>query len=476
MSSSGSEDVRALDAAMRHARAYLAELGATPVGATVELETLRGRLGKPLAEEGVAPDLVIDELARDASAGLVGSAGGRFFGWVIGGSLPAAIGADWLATIWDQNAALHACGPAAGVVEEVAGAWLKDVLRLPAASSFAFVTGCQMAHVTCLAAARHALLAERGWDVEVQGLAGAPAPRILVGETGHGSIERAVGLLGLGRRNITRLATDRLGRIEPADLARALAGTQQPAIVVVQAGDICTGAFDDFATLIPIARRHGAWVHVDGAFGLWAAASPRYRSLVRGASAAQSWATDGHKWLNVPFDCGYAFVGDPLAHHAAVSHRASYLTHATDARDQLDWNPDWSRRARGFSTYAALRQLGRGGIAELVERCCGHARTLSRGLSTLPGAELVSEPIINQALIRFCDRRPAAGEADHDRRTDQVIDAVNATGEAFFSGSTWRGRRVMRISVCNWRTSEDDVERAVAATAQVLRSLQPDAG
>jgi glutamate/tyrosine decarboxylase-like PLP-dependent enzyme len=456
---------------MRHAQVYLAGLGAAPVAAPVDLETLRGRLGKPLAEHGMAPDAVIDELVRDASAGLLGSAGGRFFGWVIGGALPAAVGADLLATIWDQNAALHACSPAAGVVEEIAAAWLKDLLRLPAASSFAFVTGCQMAHVTCLAAARHALLQARGWDVEAQGLAGAPAVRLLASEARHGSIERAVGLLGLGRQNITPLATDALGRIAPADLERALAGVPpQPTIVILQAGDICTGAFDDFATLVPIARRHGAWVHVDGAFGLWVAVSPRYRSLVDGASAAHSWATDGHKWLNVPFDCGYAFVSDPPAHRAAVSHRASYLTHATDARDQLDWNPDWSRRARGFSTYAALRQLGRSGIAELVERSCGHARTLARGLAALPGAELVAEPIINQALVRFRDPRPGADEADHDRHTDRVIDAINATGEAFFTGGTWRGRRAMRISVCNWRTSEDDVARAIAATATVLRA------
>jgi glutamate/tyrosine decarboxylase-like PLP-dependent enzyme len=459
---------------MRHAQAYLAELGATPVGATVDLETLRGRLGKPLAEHGVAADAVIDELARDASAGLLGSAGGRFFGWVIGGSLPAAIGADWLATIWDQNAALYACSPAAAVAEEIAGAWLKDLLRLPAASSFAFVTGCQMAHVTCLAAARHALLEARGWDVEAQGLAGAPAVRVLANAGCHGSIARAAGLLGLGRQNITLLATDALGRVEPADLARALADApQQPTIVILQAGDICTGAFDDFATLVPIARRHGAWVHIDGAFGLWAAASPRYRSLVDGAATADSWATDGHKWLNVPFDCGYAFVNDPPAHRAAVSHRASYLTHATDARDQLDWNPDWSRRGRGFSTYAALRQLGRRGVAELVERSCDHARALARGLGALRGAEMVAAPIINQALIRFLDPRPGAGEADHDGHTDRVIDAINATGEAFFTGGTWRGRRVMRISVCNWRTSEDDVARAVAAAAAVLRSPVP---
>ncbi len=455
---------------MRQARTYLAALGATPVAATVDLETLRRRLDRPFIEHGVAPDVVIDELARDAAAGLLGSAGGRFFGWVIGGSLPAAVGADWLATAWDQNAAMHACSPAAGVVEEIAGAWLKDLLQLPAVSSFAFVTGCQMAHVTCLAAARHALLAGRGWDVEARGLASAPAPRILVGATHHGSIERAAGLLGLGRQSIASLAIDDLGRIEPAGLARALADSSQPTIVVVQAGDICTGAFDDFATLIPLARRHGAWVHVDGAFGLWAAASPRYRSLVHGIAAAHSWATDGHKWLNVPFDCGYAFVGDPQAHRAAVSHHASYLTHAIDARDQLDWNPDWSRRARGFSTYAALRQLGRGGVASLVERSCAHADRLARGLAALPDAELVSAPIINQALVRFRDRRPGASEADHDRRTDQVIDAINATGEAFFTGSTWRGRRVMRISVCNWRTTEADVARAIAAADLVLRA------
>jgi len=474
MSPDGSEDRRTLEVTLRHAQAYLAELGASPVGATADLATLRRRLGKPLAEHGVAPDAVIDELVADAGAGLLGSAGGRFFGWVLGGSLPAAIGADWLATIWDQNAALHACSPAAGVAEEVAGRWLQDLLRLPADSSFGFVTGCQMAHVTCLAAARHALLGAHGWDVEAQGLAGAPAVRILASDVHHGSIERAVALLGLGRQNITPLATDALGRVEPAQLARALAAApQRPAIVVLQAGDICTGAFDDFATLIPMARRAGAWVHIDGAFGLWAAASPRYRHLVGGVEAAHSWATDGHKWLNVPFDCGYAFVADPPAHRAAVSHRASYLTHAADARDQLDWNPDWSRRARGFSTYAALRQLGRTGVAALVERCCDHAGALARGLGALPEAELITSPIINQALVRFRDPRGGAGEADHDRRTDQVIDAINATGEAFFSGATWRGRRVMRISVCNWRTNDDDVARAIAATAGVLRAHPP---
>jgi glutamate/tyrosine decarboxylase-like PLP-dependent enzyme len=469
MTAERADDHHVLEVALRHAQAYLAELGARPAGATADLETLRRLLGKPLTERGVAPDAVIDELVRDVSAGLLGSAGGRFFGWVIGGSLPAAVAADWLTTIWDQNAALYACSPAAAVAEEVAGSWLKELLGIPAVASFAFVTGCQIAHVTGLAAARHALLRAHGWDVEAHGLAGAPPIRLLVSEGRHGSIERAVGLLGLGRQHIAPLATDDLGRIEPAELERALgAAPGRPAIVVLQAGDICTGAFDDFATLIPMARRAGAWVHVDGAFGLWAAASPRHRHLVRGIEAAHSWATDGHKWLNVPFDCGYAFVAEPAAHCAAISHRASYLTHAADARDQLDWNPDWSRRARGFSTYAALRQLGRKGVAELVERSCARARALAQGLGALPDAELVTEPIINQALVRFRDPRGDT-EADHDRRTDQVIDAINASGEAFFSGATWRGRRVMRISVCNWRTSEDDVARAIAAAAAVLR-------
>ena len=459
----------ALDTAFRHARAYLAGLDSRPVAAQIDLDTLRRQLAKPLEDEGLDPAVVLDELVRDAEPGLLGSAGGRFFGWVVGGALPVALGAEWLTAAWDQNAALHACSPAAAIAEEVAGAWLKQLLRLPETSSFAFVTGCQMAHVTCLAAARHALLGQRGWDVEARGLAGAPALRLLASNQGHGSIERAAALLGLGRDNIEGLATDQAGRIETAALEQALAAApDRPTILVLQAGDITTGAFDRFAELIPLARRHGAWTHVDGAFGLWAAASPRHRALLDSVEQAQSWATDGHKWLNLPFDCGYAFVADPAAHCAALSHRASYLTHAETARDQLDWNPDWSRRARGFSTYAALRQLGRDGVAALVERCCRHAAALAEGLAALPGAELVSAPIINQAVLRFRDPRPDAGDAAHDRWTDGVIEAINRTGEAFFTGGAWQGSRIMRVSVCNWRTSDADVARAIAACRTVL--------
>jgi glutamate/tyrosine decarboxylase-like PLP-dependent enzyme len=390
---------------------------------------------------------------------------------VIGGTLPVAMAADWLTSAWDQNATISACAPAAGVAEEIAGAWLKDLLDLPAESSFAFVTGCQMAHVTCLAAARGALLSRCGWDVGEQGLAGAPKIRILANEHRHGSIDRAIGLLGLGRANIEPLKTDAVGRVDVDALDYAL-GHSNPGstILALQAGDIATGTFDRFEELIPRAKAAGAWVHIDGAFGLWARASRRYRHLTRGVELADSWATDGHKLLNVPFDCGYAFVAHSEHHKAALSLRASYLTHADDARDQIDWTPDWSRRARGFATYAALRTLGRAGVADLFDHCCERAHALAHGIGNLPGVEIVSEPVINQALVRFSDPRDGAAEADHDRRTDDVIAAVNATGEAFFTGTTWRERRVMRISVCSWRTSASDIDRAVAAVRTVLRS------
>jgi aromatic-L-amino-acid decarboxylase len=265
------------------------------------------------------------------------------------------------------------------------------------------------------------------------------------------------------------LPVDDDGRLRPETLAAEIEReADRPAIVLLQAGDLNTGAYDPFAELIPIAKRHGAWVHVDGAMGLWAAASLRLRHLLNGAELADSWATDGHKWLNVPYDCGYAFVRDRESHRASMSHRESYLIHDAEARDQMDWNPEWSRRARGFSTYAALRQLGRGGVAALVQRCCDHARALVLGIGALPGAEVVWEPRINQGLVRFLDPSPAATEADHDRWTDRVIGRINASGEAFFGGTTWRGRRAMRVSVSNWQTSEADVARVVKAVESIL--------
>jgi glutamate/tyrosine decarboxylase-like PLP-dependent enzyme len=444
-------------------------LDETTVAATTDLQTLRSRIGKELGRAGIPPDQVVADLLEDVRGGLLGSAGGRFFGWVIGGVLPAALGADWLTSAWQQNAAMYACSPAASVVEETVGGWLKDVLRLPPTASLALVSGCQMAHVTCLAAARHALLRRRGWDVETEGLSGSPRIRILSSTEWHGSFERAARLIGFGKSCIKSLPVDSNGRLDANALRKEMQiDPSAPTIVLLQAGDINIGAYDSFEELIPIAHEFGAWVHIDGAFGLWAAVSERLRHLVAGVEQADSWATDGHKWLNVPFDCGFAFVADAEAHRDSLSIRAAYLTHATEARDQVEWNPEWSRRSRCFPAYAAMRQLGRDGLEDLVERCCRHAKAIVLGIGALDGAEVVWEPIINQGLVRFLDQRPEASDTDHDRRTDEVIADILSSGEAFFGGTTWRGRRAMRVSVCNWRTSDADVKRVIEAVKKIL--------
>jgi glutamate/tyrosine decarboxylase-like PLP-dependent enzyme len=326
-----------------------------------------------------------------------------------------------------------------------------------------------MAHVTCLAAARHAVLSRVGWDINRDGLAGAPRLRILTSSEVHGTTTRAAKLLGIGTANISILPSDASSHLTPAVLRDALAReSERPTIVVVQAGDVNCGSFDPFPELIALAHEANAWVHVDGAMGLWCNAVPELRHLLAGAERADSWATDGHKWLNVPYDSGYAFVAHPESHRAAMEHHASYLVHATDVRDQLDWTPEHSRRARGFATYAALRELGRSGLSDLIARCCRHAHAIVTRIGALPNARAICVPIINQGLVRFFDARAGATDADHDRRTDEVMAAINATGEAFFTGTTWRGKRCMRVSVSSWRTTEGDVDRAVAAAERVL--------
>jgi glutamate/tyrosine decarboxylase-like PLP-dependent enzyme len=457
-----------LAAATRHALEHL-DHDDLPVAPNVALADIRQRLNVPLGDAGTDAVEVINELVKAVEGGLARTTSGRFFGWVIGGALPAALAADWLTSAWDQNAGIHATSPAASVVEEIAGKWLKEILNIPASASFAFVTGCQMAHVTCLAVARTAVLAARGWDVQQEGLAGAPPIRILTSTERHSTTIRAVRLLGLGERNIQGLPVDSEGRLIEHELEAALAREpDRPTIVVLQAGDVNIGAYDDFATLIPLAKKYGAWVHIDGAFGLWAAASPRHRHLLAGAELADSWTTDGHKWLNVPYDSGYAFVADSTAHRATMSHQVSYIPQTTEARDQVDWTPEFSRRARGFATYAALRQLGREGVAELVDRCCRLADALVTRIGSIPGAEMLRRPQINQGLVRFLDPTPGADDSQHDAYTDRVIAAILASGDALFSGTTWRGRRAMRVSVSNWQTSDEDVDRVVASIASVL--------
>jgi glutamate/tyrosine decarboxylase-like PLP-dependent enzyme len=461
----------ALELALRSALDYLSSLDERPIGATASIDDLRRRLHKPLRDSGLAAEDVVEQLVNDVAGGLHGSAGGRFFAWVVGGTVPAALAADWLASAWDQNAGMYAVSPAAAIAEETAGAWIKDLLRLPATASFALVTGGQMANTTGLAAARHRVLKTAGWDVERQGLFGAPPIRVVTGEHRHATIARSVRLLGMGTDCVVDLPLDAEGRLASAALEDALStGAGAPTIVLLQAGEINTGAYDDFAALIPIAKRYGAWVHVDGAFGMWAAASPKLRRVLDGVAAADSWATDGHKWLNVPYDCGYAIVADPEAHRGAMSQAAAYMLPSAVARDQVDWNPEFSRRARGFATYAAIRHLGRAGIAAMVERCCAHAHAMAVGIGQLPGAELLWEPTINQGLVRFLDPRAGAVDGDHDRHTERVVSAIVASGEAFFAPTTWRGKRCMRISVSSWQTSSADVSRAVAAARAAIES------
>jgi glutamate/tyrosine decarboxylase-like PLP-dependent enzyme len=354
------------------------------------------------------------------------------------------------------------------VVEEAVGSWLKDLFGLPARTSFALVTGCQMAHTTCLAAARSWLLKNHGWDVERQGMAGSP-PITVLGGTRHATVDRSLRMLGFGQLSLRELETDASGALVPTALEAALRDLRgKPAVVLLQAGDVNTGGFDDLEALIAIARRHDAWAHVDGAFGMWALASPKFARLTAGIQHAHSWATDGHKWLNVPYDCGYAFVAEPDAHRASMSQQASYLTHQSAARDPLDWNPEFSRRARGFASYAALRELGRNGVRELVERSCECATELVAQLGQLERIEVLSRPVLNQALVAFLDE---AGTPSDDW-TDRAIAEIAREGTSYFSGTTWHGRRAMRISVSNWQTGSDDVSRTVAGVKRAWLRLQ----
>ena len=457
-------DADILECATAHAIAYLDSLESRPVATSVTADELRGRLCKPLPEAGVPAEQVIDALVRDVEGGILGSAGGRFFGWVIGGALPVAVAADWLTSAWDQNAGAYACSPAEAIVEEACGTWAKELLGIPPAASFAFVTGCQMAHTTALAAARHKLLRDRGWDVERQGLAGAPPLRVLTSENRHETIIRSIRLLGIGTGAIELLPCDETGRLRLERLEEALGRSpKHPTIVCLQAGDLNTGAFDPFKEACAAAHAVNAWTHIDGAFGLWAATSGRYRHLLDGAEQADSWATDGHKWLNLPFDSGMVFVSNPDAHSAAFAQSASYEIFFGDVRSQKDWNPEWSRRGRGFAAYAAIRALGRSGIAEMVERCCAYADRLVTGISALPGTEILVKPQINQGLVRFL-----ASDGDHDRQTDRVIERIQAKGTAWFGGTTWRDIRAMRVSVCNWRTTASDIDRTIEAVREAL--------
>jgi glutamate/tyrosine decarboxylase-like PLP-dependent enzyme len=433
-----------------YAADFLATLDERPIRAEATLEELTASLGGPLPQVPTDARSVIASLVESAEPGIAASPSGRWFGFVLGGSLPAALAADWLTSAWDQNAGLYVSGPAASVVEEVCRGWLAELLGLPPHVSVAYVTGCQMAHVTALAAARHAVLERAGWDVAANGLAGAPKISVVVGAKRHVTLDRALRLLGIGASSLVVVPADDQGRM----IVGELPPIDGPTIVCGQAGEVNTGAFDDLNAIADHVAGTDAWFHLDGAFGLWAAAAPSLRHLVAGAARADSWATDAHKWLNVPYDSGIAFCAHPDAHRAAIGVTASYLVHSEgQERDQVDWTPEFSRRARGFTVYAAIRELGAQGIAEMVERCCERARQFA-DLLAAAGMTVLNDVVLNQVLV--------CAPAD-------VAERVRQDGTCWLSGTQWDGEHALRISVSNWRTTPEDVERSSAAILEAAR-------
>ncbi|MEN3320681.1 MAG: hypothetical protein V7643_4083 [Mycobacterium sp.] len=448
-----------LRTAAEHAEAFLATLDDRPVAARADAEAVRYALGGALPDRGEDPAAVIDALAAGAEPGLVATPGPRHFGFVIGGALPAALAADWLVSAWDQCAAFHSLSPAAAAIEEIASAWTLELLGLPDAASVGFVTGGQGANTTCLAAARHSVLADAGWDVERDGLIGAPPVRILCGEQAHATIYTSLRLLGLGAETAIRIRADDQGRMDPDALAKALAANDGPTIVCAQAGNVATGAFDAFGPIADACAQHGAWLHIDGAFGLWAAAAPSTRHLTAGVERANSWAVDAHKWLNVPYDGAMAIVADPEAHLAAMRLAGPYLVADPGQRDNTNYVPESSRRARAVPVYAAIRSLGRVGVADMIERNCAQARRMAEQLNDIPGAEVLNDVVLNQVLVRL----PGGDDANR-----AAVAAIQRDGTCWLGGTTWNGEYVLRVSFSNWATSDEDVDRSAAAIAAAV--------
>lgn len=445
-----------LDDAARRAQAYLESLeGRSVAPLATAVRDLR-ELDEPLPREASDPSLTLALLDRLVSPATMAMAGPRFFGFVIGGSLPVTLAANWLAGAWDQNAALHLPTPGVSCLEDIALRWLVELLDLPAGTGGAFVTGATVANFTALAAARNAVLARVGWNVEANGLFGAPPITVISGQEAHPSLLKSLGMLGLGRSRVVRVPVDEQGRMR----ASAMPEMSGPTILCLQAGNVNSGSFDDFEALIPKARAAGAWVHVDGAFGLWAKAAPSLRSLARGMEHADSWATDAHKWLNVPYDSGLAFVRDANTLKAAMAITAEYLPTQTTERNPSDFTPELSRRARGVEVWAALRTLGRSGLAELFERSCRQAKRFAQGL-TAGGHRVLNEVVLNQVVVTFGDAA----------RTRKVIEELQKEGTCWCGVTEWQGRTAMRISVSSWATTDADVERSLDAMLRVASSV-----
>ena len=457
----------------REASAFRRGLASRSQRPEADYAELRRIFAEPTPEAPTEDGAVIEDLILQASPGLHAHAGPRFFGWVMGGSHPVGVAADWLTSAWGQNGGNHAAAPAAAAAEEAAGAWLLDLLDLPRDSGFGFTTGATTASFVCLAAARSALLRRQGWDVEARGLFGAPRITVLAGADSHTSIGSALQYLGFGRETALEVASDDQGRMRLEDLERQLEAVEGPCLIVTQAGQINTGAFDRHQEICELARKKQAWVHVDGTFGLWARASDEQAPLAAGVEAADSWATDGHKWLQTPYDCGYAIVRDAAAQRRAMTTAASYLPAAAEGeRDPTQFVPELSRRARGFATWAMIKALGRQGLAEMISRHCRIARLIAERLAAEPGIEVLNDVVLNQIILRFgSDRSDAAGDA----LTRDVIARIQEEGRCFAGGATWRGRWVMRVSVCGWSTTEVEGTSAAEAMLEAWQAVRGEA-
>ncbi|ACC74987.1 pyridoxal-dependent decarboxylase [Paraburkholderia phymatum] len=460
------DDTRnALETAAQLALAFHDARGSRPTGPVASFGELHAAFGGPTPEQGEPASAVIARLAAIAQPGLLGTAGPRFFGWVAGGSHPAGVAADWLTSVWGQNAATYHGAPAAAVAEQVVAQWLLDLLDLPRSCSVGFTTGATMSNFVCLAAARDAVLRRAGWDVEADGLCGAPRISVYVGEGVHASVRAALRYLGIGERSVIEVAADEAGRMQPSALRDAVARHDGPLIVIAQAGHMMTGAFDSVGEIAACAHEHGGWVHVDAAFGLWARACPERMHLAAGIEHADSWAADAHKWLQAPYDTGCAFVRDADAHRRAMSIRASYLPQAEDgARDPAHYTPELSRRARGFSLWALVRTLGREGIAAMIARHCALACRIARRLARGPGVALLNEVELNQLIVRFGS---AYDGSLADELTLRTVQRIQAQGVCDVREAVWQGRTVMRLSVISWATTERDADCAADAILSV---------
>ena len=456
------------DRGASHAYEYLSTIRERPVRATVSADELRSRLGGPLPDKGADPTDVIDLIADAGRAGTVASQGPRYFGFVTGGSIPAAIVADWLVSAWDQNAQMFVMSPISAVVEQIVSEWLKQLFGLPAAWSVGFVTGAQMASFTSLMTARHQLLHQVGWDVERDGLFGAPPIEVVVSDEAHRTIFTALRMLGLGAERVRRVETDAQGRMRPDRLDELLRRLSDPCIVCAQIGNVNTGAADPIEEISALTRARAAWLHVDGAFGLWAAVSRSRRHMTAGVDQADSIATDGHKWLNVPYDCGIVLTAHPEAHQRALLMPAHYIQTTAGERDPRAFTPDESRRARALPTYAALRALGREGISDIVERCCSLAVRMAAMLAKDDRVRILNDVVLNQVLVQF--RLRGGDDAAAAAFTLKVIACVQDEGTCWAGGTKWQGQTAMRISICNWSTTAEDVERSAAAIIVALDS------